>query len=330
MVFTTIVGLLWGAAACHDAPTAPQLSPARIAYVTGNGQIRVVDAVGSADSLVASSGNYIAEHVWSHGRVAYISGTGLWILDRQTGTQYPVDSAFAQRVRSVDWSPDGSRLVFVDDSNQVRIVDATGKYLSTLPIRSYYQQDGLWSPDGKSLAIAAPATNMNTFAIWVAPVDGSPARQLDTVPGMRPRWSPDGRWIAFENTGAVFVVPARGGNGTSRKVVATACWPTCSVGDTIFYRPRWSADGSMLAGIIPGGSNGLLTIWVALADGSQHWKYPTGGGAESPPEWSPDANTLTFVGSGAFNYEIVTMNADGSGLRAVTQGGSSVSPRWVR
>jgi len=53
--------------------------------------------------------------------------------------------------------------------------------------------------------------------LWLAPVAGGSARRLTTHPGVEtfPRFSPDGRWIAFtghyDGNADVFVVSAQGG-----------------------------------------------------------------------------------------------------------------------
>ena len=84
------------------------------------------------------------------------------------------------------------------------------------------------SPDGRRVAYVVSHTdeeaNAYRTAIWVAPRDGSEEpRQLTS--GKRndgsPRWSPDGRWLAFVSNrdgedekkakGQLYVLPADGG-----------------------------------------------------------------------------------------------------------------------
>lgn len=73
------------------------------------------------------------------------------------------------------------------------------------------------SPDATSVAFKSAAAG--TYDIWTAPVAGGDPKQLTTLPGreMNPRFSPDGKWIAFEadykgvNVRDIYVVPAQGG-----------------------------------------------------------------------------------------------------------------------
>jgi Tol biopolymer transport system component len=79
--------------------------------------------------------------------------------------------------------------------------------------------------------------------LWVSQTDGSEARQL-TPAGVGvelPRWSPDGKWIAYmgklpDRPWRIFVVPAAG--GASREA---------SQSDDNQGAPTWSSDGRFLA-----------------------------------------------------------------------------------
>ena len=73
------------------------------------------------------------------------------------------------------------------------------------------------SPDGATIAYKSAAAG--TYDIWTISVDGGEPTRLTSMPGreMRPKFSPDGRWIAFEadeggtDVRDVFMVPTEGG-----------------------------------------------------------------------------------------------------------------------
>src|SRR5882762_7495435 len=101
------------------------------------------------------------------------------------------------------------------------------------------------SPDGKWVAytVSTPSLedNRNVSRVWVVEVATGKSRQLTGGPGSdrQPRWSPDGKTLAFVSTrdsGAqVWVLPIAGGDG--RKV--------SHVPDGV-SDPLWLPDGSGL------------------------------------------------------------------------------------
>jgi dipeptidyl aminopeptidase/acylaminoacyl peptidase len=105
------------------------------------------------------------------------------------------------------------------------------------------------SPDGTQVAFVVTTMDLtaNTYRsrVWLAPVDGSVAARAVTAGDQRdarPRWSPDGRSLAFvshrEAAGSqLYVLPASGPG----ELVKVAAWPE-EIEDL-----EWSPDGTRLA-----------------------------------------------------------------------------------
>src|SRR3989449_7301381 len=101
------------------------------------------------------------------------------------------------------------------------------------------------SPDGRWVAYTVTdqslKDNRGTTRIWLAEVASGPTRQLTAGPGSdrQPRWSPDGRTLAFvstrENGAQLWVLPIAGGE--ARRLTSLA--------DGVFD-PVWLPDGTGL------------------------------------------------------------------------------------
>jgi len=103
--------------------------------------------------------------------------------------------------RDPDWSPDGSRLVFVGTiGNEYGIASSdtsglTPHMLTTAPV---LPQAPKWSPDGSMIGFTARSAQTQVTHLWVMNSDGTNIRQVgsDAV-GVSYSWGPDSKHIAY-------------------------------------------------------------------------------------------------------------------------------------
>ena len=146
-------------------------------------------------------------------------------------------------------SPDGARVAFVMQSGEARQV-------FTMPVFSGSRGD--------------PAT-----ILWPLRVT-SGARSSES-----PRWSPDGRQLAFVNDKAIVVAEADGANP---RIVADH-----PAGNSM---PRWSPDGSQLA--FYSRRRGWSQIWVIAAAGGEPRRLTSAPEDNDDLQWSPDGSRLAY------------------------------------
>jgi serine/threonine-protein kinase len=118
-----------------------------------------------------------------------------------------------------DWSPDGSEILFHAirgaTLRDVLSVSADGTRRQSVAFTNAEEQHGSWSPDGLSVAYSHGVTANERYNVYVVSrarkgEPWGPARRLTTETGIDPKWSPDGRWIAYSRQGEVRLVSPDG------------------------------------------------------------------------------------------------------------------------
>ncbi|HYC30886.1 MAG TPA: Ig-like domain-containing protein [Gemmatimonadales bacterium] len=129
-----------------------------------------------------------------------------------------------------------------------------------------------------------------------------------------PDWAPDGRRLALRRNGTIHVVNADGSGLTSLGVP----------GD----EPSWSPDGTMIAFVVNEDED--YNIFRMRADGSDVVRLTSSPQEDHYPDWSPDGTSILFTRRArtvpTLQAEIMLMNPDGSGVRAL--GRQGVNPAW--
>jgi Tol biopolymer transport system component/DNA-binding winged helix-turn-helix (wHTH) protein len=142
-----------------------------------------------------------------------------------------------------------------------------------------------FSPDGKKIAFESD--RLGFWDIWTCDVGGTNCDRLTSLHGSagRARWSPNGRYIAFEfhpnERGEIYMVEVPG--GTPR------LFPTIPGADNL--SPSWSRDGKWLYFASKRGTE-AFQIWKMPVQGGTPVRLTKNGGI-SPVE-SPDGQYLYY------------------------------------
>lgn len=206
------------------------------------------------------------------GRLAYATrlvDTNLWRLSTKSdgrrllaidATSMSLITQSNRQDRFPQFSPDGSKIVFVSDRSgrdEIWVSNADGTQpmqLTSFDTPSYFPR---WSPDGQQIAfVSRPYHNVDVFLVNAS---GEGLRRFTDLPGneLWPDWSRDGKWIFYSTFRGgqqqIWKAPVNG-EGPHR-IVTTG-------GNTLL--PRVSPDGK----------------FVYFLRRSALWRVPVDGGRE--------------------------------------------------
>jgi len=111
-------------------------------------------------------------------------------------------------------------------------------------------------------------------------------RRLTTGPALKtqPLFSPDGRSVAFESLGDIWVTQVR--DGATRRVTMHAA----ADGEA-----AWSPDGRSF--VFVSSRHGQTDLWIVSVAGESDGvrRLTSDAGVESDPQWSPDGSTILYT-----------------------------------
>lgn len=288
-------------------------------------------------------------------QIAFLSdrnkpGTQIFLIPADGGEARALTTLPEGGIESPVWSPDGSRIAFLyratpedrtekvekerqekefsspvrvhrklfyrldgfgyfDDSYwQVWVVDVHTGEAKALTDEPHHHQSPAWSPDGRTVAFIANRSEdddleINRDDIWTIPAEGGEIHRVEAPAGPKSAlaWSPDGRMLAYIG----HTDPDATWGGRNERVLVVPAEGAAEVPDT-----RTDGVSGSPARDLTGDSDRAVG-YLTLSD-----LHDVGGGVSL--RWSPDGRTLYFPISERGDTRLYRVNADGTGLTALT------------
>ncbi len=236
----------------------------------------------------------------------------LWAMNGDGSDAFKIEGA--GQASEPAFSADGRQLAFYHWTDGLYVWDLN-KETSLHIVFDGNSAFPTWSPNGQRLAYFVQAGQRT---IYIVNVDGSDNHQL--TPGLRPSWSLQGGFIAYDtcenNQCGIFRINPDGGG--KRQL-------TNDVGGG----PAVSPDGKRIA--YWSRADGDFEVYLINADGSGQRQLTKNSGNDALPSWSPDGKYIYYLSDqNGKGWAVMAMNADGSNPRRIvnTSVGSDPSRGW--
>lgn len=135
-----------------------------------------------------------------------------------------------------------------------------------------------------------------------------------------PAWSSDGKKIVFSSDQAIWVMNADGSN--QKQVFDSVIWDG---------EPCFNVDGSKIyfaSEYVSFIYSKFISIHVVNVDGSDRDQLTSGADMRSPV-MSPDGSTVVYISKLSGNYDLRTMDANGSNIMGLTDApADELAPAW--
>jgi Tol biopolymer transport system component len=171
-----------------------------------------------------------------------------------------------------------------------------------------------WSPDGGRIAFVHfnPdfADTAQPSGVYVSDLAGVIQQVVITPHARSVDWSPDGRWLVFNDATGLHVVQSSGDSLS-----------TIYSGGSF---PSWSPDGTEIA------FSTSLSVWGIAPDGTALRRITPVDSIAGDPDWSPDGRRLVVLGNpGSIGEEVLIFSTvDQTFSRLTTDSHEDRSPSW--
>jgi Tol biopolymer transport system component len=212
------------------------------------------------------------------------------------------------------------KIVFRSDRTgnwEIFIANPDGTDLKQLTYNDSSDVEPSLAPDGH---IAFHSNRDGDYEIYSMNVDGSNVVQLtdNSIGDTHAEWSPDGQRIVYESSYDIFIMNRDGSEQTNLTNTPES-----------EYWAKWSPDGTKV--VFCKNVDGQFDIYIMDSDGSGAVQITNDPARDTAPAWSPDGSMIAYCSRlepFSYNYQISTMNIDGSNITQITDGYWDNEPVW--
>ena len=223
--------------------------------------------------------------------LAYTRLSHAWVV-RSSGGQPVKASARMDAAGSPHWLNNSHGLVFTWDAGEVTslvLSDREGAWPRQLTPQTGRDSDPQPSPDGRWVAyIHRPLDDLDRADLWLVQLSDGAAMPVSAAPGRacrRPRWSPDGKRLAYTAQRVdffdLYVYDLE--SGQERCLARLGC----DLDDL-----AWSPDGSCL--VCTANREGAFDLVIIAVDSGAVIDLRRGNGFHARPQWLAGGGALTF------------------------------------
>jgi len=229
---------------------------------------------GMSRPAVSPDGRYIAFEWMS----------SIWTVPVNGGNAVQVTD-WSERHFSPVWSPDGKMIACIATDQEIRsfavqIFDFEEKKLTKELWRSEREiKPSLdWSSDGKHLVLALDSDQK----IHILSAEGGTPQMLK-LKGMHSRWSPDGKWLAWQTQ-----------NNRDLWIASTEDWQKKRLVSTVSFNGSfcWSADSQVI--VYESLDRGSVDLWKVSISGGRTVPLTDDIALEQTPRWHPSDGHIYF------------------------------------
>lgn len=220
------------------------------------------------------------------------------------------------------WMPDGHRILYARDILRMVSLSTPGKPKDLPELGQSVESPAVsrGAPGSARLAYVLFREPADRFGIWRTGVPNPPAKAAPPVSfisssrgDLTPRFSPDGRKIAFcsarSGSSEIWVCERDGSNAVA----------LTSFGGPVTDGADWSPDGRRIA--FHSRAEGQAEIYSISSEGGVPRRLTNSPADDVIPRWSQDGEWIYFGSNRGGRYEVWKMPAEGGAALPVTKNG---------